>query len=76
MLQKFHEAVGSSLVSWPALGSALLLIVGVVLEAVGHSELAGIAGLYGIVLLLLALVSYGSLKLLKMTSPLFMGYHK
>lgn len=74
MIQQIQNRLGHPSILLLIVLGLSTLVVGTVIDLLGYSMMAGYMGMLGSILLLFAIVSYGSFYLLKKTSPLFMNY--
>ncbi|MCU4742594.1 hypothetical protein OB955_21720 [Halobacteria archaeon AArc-m2/3/4] len=72
MLEQFHERINHPAIGWLVLAGVAMILIGFAADFLGVPDAAGFLGMYGVTMFLFAAVGYGSLLVLKLTSPLFM----
>lgn len=72
MLEQFHAQIDHPTIGWLVLAGVGMLVIGFAADFAGIPGAAGFLGMYGVTMFLFAAVGYGSLLVLKLTSPLFM----
>ncbi len=72
MLERFNTQVDHPAIGWLVLVGVAMLLIGFAADFAGIPDAAGFLGMYGVTMFLFAAVGYGSLLILKLTSPLFM----
>lgn len=74
MIQGIRERIEHPSILLLIVLGLVTIVVGTAIDLLGYSMMAGYMGMLGSILLLFAIISYGSFYLLKKTSPLFMNY--